>query len=323
MELVFENGQIIAKGQRSNVFSSQNRRTISIMDLYEAEYNEDFKKSIHGGSGADSGVSIKNLVETQVVPDHHLVAVKASSSKTMIATCENRNNIEFIPPDEQSVVAERSIESGFDSYFSTDDTEGSKYLLSSSQDDDSDDARQRRTRKYLEKRKQSTEGYSSSEGTQTRMEINKRFRALQDLLPNPPMGETMLDEAALDEAISYLKNLQNQVQMMTMGNRFVAPLPPVMLPWDPYYSQMGLPMGMGCAPQFLNHPWLRPMHTSWLYTPMENYAPQSVPPSCAAPPDQRSNSTSAPNPDDATTDSRSQGTGTDGEILSGKKPENP
>lgn len=134
MELVFENGQILAKEQRSNVFSTQNRRTISIMDLYEAEYNEDFKKSIHGSSGTNSGGSIKNLVETQVAPNHHLVAVKASSSKKMVATCENRKDIEFIPPDEQSVVAERSIESGFDSYFSTDftkDTEGSTYLLSS------------------------------------------------------------------------------------------------------------------------------------------------------------------------------------------------
>lgn len=107
-----------------------------------------------------------------------------------------------------------------------------------------------------------------------------------------------------------------------MGNIFVTP--PVMLPWDPYYSQIGLPMGMGCAPQFLNHPWLRPMHNSWLYTPMENYAPQCVPPSCAAPPpDQISDSTSAPNSDDATTYSRSQETVTGGANLSGKKPENP
>lgn len=164
MELVFENGQILAKAQRSNVFSLQNQRTKSIVDLYEAEYNEDFKKCIHGGG------SIKNLVETQVVPDHHLVAadetnmldqeidfcesnsikhvdestlvdpVKASSSKRLMADYENRENIEFIPPDAQSVVAERSIESCFDSSSWADftqDTEGSTYLLSSVREIDS------------------------------------------------------------------------------------------------------------------------------------------------------------------------------------------
>lgn len=44
MELVFENGQFLAKSQRSNAFSLQNQRTKSIVDLYEEEYNEDFKQ---------------------------------------------------------------------------------------------------------------------------------------------------------------------------------------------------------------------------------------------------------------------------------------
>lgn len=103
MELVFENGQILAKGQRSNV-SLHNQRTKSIMDLYEAEYNEDFMKSIiHGGGGA-----ITNLGDTQVVPQSH------------------------VAPDEQSVVADRSFKLGFDtsSVGFTEDSEGSMYLSS-------------------------------------------------------------------------------------------------------------------------------------------------------------------------------------------------
>lgn len=121
---------------------------------------------------------------------------------------------------------------------------------------------------------------------------------------------------------------------MTTGNRFVTP--PMMLPLGPYYSQMGLAMGMGMqmgAPQFLpdsanmlsflNHPGLMPMQNSSLFTPMENYSPQSVPPSCAASPNQIPNSTSLPNLDDATTYTRNQGTLADGGILSGKKSEKP
>jgi len=180
MELVFENGQILAKGQRSNV-SLHNQRTKSIMDLYEAEYNEDFMKSIiHGGGGA-----ITNLGDTQVVPQSHVAAahetnmlesnkhvddsetLKASSSKRMMVDYHNRKKIKFIPPDEQSVVADRSFKLGFDtsSVGFTEDSEGSMYL-SSSLDDESDDARPQvpaRTRKALVKRKRNAEAYNSPE----------------------------------------------------------------------------------------------------------------------------------------------------------------
>lgn len=71
MELVFENGQILAKSQRSNGLSLQNQRTKSIVDLYEAEYNEDFKKSVHIH---DVDTSNKNLVDTQVFPEPLVVA---------------------------------------------------------------------------------------------------------------------------------------------------------------------------------------------------------------------------------------------------------
>lgn len=104
MELVFENGQILAKSQRSNGLSLQNQRTKSIVDLYEAEYNEDFKKSVHIH---DVDTSNKNLVDTQVFPEPLVVA-----------------------PDEQSAVAERSVELGYESTDFTEDSEESTYQSS-------------------------------------------------------------------------------------------------------------------------------------------------------------------------------------------------
>ncbi|KAG7566540.1 Helix-loop-helix DNA-binding domain superfamily [Arabidopsis suecica] len=357
MELVFENGQILAKGQRSNV-PLQNQRTKSIMDLYEAEYNEDFMKSIiHGGGGAN-----KNLGDTQVVPQSHVVpahetnmlesnkhvddstlieTLKASSSKRMMVDYDNRKKIKFIPPDEQSVVAKRMVESGFNTSSAgfTEDSEGSMYL-SSSLDDESDDARPQvpaRTRKALVKRKRNAEAYNSPERKQRR-DINKKMRTLQDLLPNSHKDD---NESVLDEAINYMKNLQLQVQMMTMGNTFVTPS--MMLPLGSHYSQMDLAMGMGMQMgaqqflpahvlgaglpgindsadmlRFLNHPGLIQMQKSAPFTPTEDCSPQSVPPSCAAFPNHIPNPTSLSNLDGASTYTRNQGTLTDEGILPGK-----
>ncbi|CAH8368587.1 unnamed protein product [Eruca vesicaria subsp. sativa] len=301
MELVFENGQFLAKSQRSNAFSLQNQRTKLIVDLYEAEYNEDFKKSIHGGD--------EKLVDTQTL--------KATSSKTMVVDYENRKEIEFIPPDEQSVVAERSVELGFDSTDFTEDSGGSTYLSSSL-----DDPRPRvpaRTRKALVKRRRSSELYNSPEKKQ-RNDINKKMRILQNLLPNSNKDD---NESTLDEAINYMTTLQLQLQMMTMGNRFVTPA--MMLPLGPQYSQMGLPtcMQMGVpqfmpAPvlgagnsadmlRFLNHPGLLTMQNSAFFNPNGNYFSQSVPPSCAAFPNQIKKLSNLDN------------ARTDGGIFSGKK----
>ncbi|EFH52246.1 hypothetical protein ARALYDRAFT_348075 [Arabidopsis lyrata subsp. lyrata] len=302
------------------------------MDLYEAEYNEDFMKSIiHGGGGGAN----KNLGDTQVVPQSHVVpphetdmlesnrhvdgstlieTLKASSSKRMMIDYDNRMKIKFIPPDEQSVVAERMVESGFNTSSAgfTEDSEGSMYL-SSSLDDESDDARPQvpaRTRKALKQRR----------------DINKKMRTLQDLLPNSHKDD---NESVLDEAINYMKNLQLQVQMMTMGNTFVTPS--MMLPF--MGMQMGaqqfLPahvLGAGLPGindsadmlRFLNHPGLIQMQKSAPFTPTEDCSPQSVPPSCAAFPNHIPNSTSLSNLDGASPYTRNQGTLTDEGILPGK-----
>lgn len=69
--------------------------------------------------------------------------------------------------------------------------------------------------------------------------INEKMKALQELIPR--CNKT--DKASmLDEAIEYLKSLQLQVQMMSMGCGMV----PMMYPgMQPYMPPMGMGMGMG------------------------------------------------------------------------------
>ncbi|KAK6121055.1 hypothetical protein DH2020_045206 [Rehmannia glutinosa] len=78
--------------------------------------------------------------------------------------------------------------------------------------------------------------------------INEKMRALQELIPNCNKADKA---SMLDDAIEYLKNLQHQVQIMSMGGGFY--MPPMMFPGIqhmypahvPHFSQMGVGMGMG------------------------------------------------------------------------------
>ncbi|KAK6242899.1 hypothetical protein QUC31_009308 [Theobroma cacao] len=79
--------------------------------------------------------------------------------------------------------------------------------------------------------------------------INEKMRALQELIPNC----NKVDKASmLDEAIEYLKTLQLQVQIMSMGAGLY--MPPMMLPTGmqhmhaahmAHFSPMGVGLGMG------------------------------------------------------------------------------
>ncbi|XP_039024450.1 transcription factor PIL1-like [Hibiscus syriacus] len=113
------------------------------------------------------------------------------------------------------------------------------------------------------KGKRKTEVHSLSE-RKRRDTINKKMRALKELIPNC----TRVDKASmLDEAIEYLKTLQLQVQLMSMGNGIY--MPPMMFPspstmqqinaqhlggYSPMAVGMGMrmQMGVGCGapPQF-------------------------------------------------------------------------
>ncbi|KAK3030393.1 hypothetical protein RJ639_038921 [Escallonia herrerae] len=123
------------------------------------------------------------------------------------------------------------------------------------------------------KRSRAAEVHNLSE-RRRRDRINEKMRALQELIPNcnkfkfsklglklttvclfsPPKTPTpKVDKASmLDEAIEYLKTLQLQVQIMSMGAGLY--MPPMMLPAGmqhmhpahlPHFSPMGIGMGMG------------------------------------------------------------------------------
>ncbi|CAF1798640.1 hypothetical protein HID58_057961 [Brassica napus] len=287
MELVCENGQILAKSRKTNNNGYfQNQRRQSILDLYETEYDESFKKNI------------KNLEETQVVP----VSGEQTNNKKRTKPSKNEleralltgnkrfesptlnddslkglKNVEVIkaPPDEQSEAVGRSTKLYFtpSSMLSrrtsrdlsislkkrkcgdNEEEEEETTYLSNSSDDESDDAKTRvpaRTRKTMAKRKRSTEVHRLSE-RKRRHEISKKMHALQDLLPNCYKDDKV---SLLDEAIKCMRTLQLQVQMMSMGNGLIQPS--VMLPMG-NYSPMGLGMHMGAAATTPSLPQFMPM----------------------------------------------------------------
>ncbi|XP_030529529.2 transcription factor PIF3-like isoform X2 [Rhodamnia argentea] len=91
------------------------------------------------------------------------------------------------------------------------------------------------------KRSRAAEVHNLSE-RRRRDRINEKMRALQELIPNC----NKVDKASmLDEAIEYLKTLQLQVQMMSMGAGMY--MPPVMVPTGLHPAQMPLypPFGIG------------------------------------------------------------------------------
>ncbi|XP_057539702.1 transcription factor PIF3-like isoform X2 [Amaranthus tricolor] len=98
------------------------------------------------------------------------------------------------------------------------------------------------------KRSRAAEVHNLSE-RRRRDRINEKMRALQELIPNCNKADKA---SMLDEAIEYLKTLQLQVQILSMGpGLYMQPMmfPPGMQPIHgahmPHFSPMGLGMGMG------------------------------------------------------------------------------
>ncbi|KAK4281372.1 hypothetical protein QN277_012875 [Acacia crassicarpa] len=88
------------------------------------------------------------------------------------------------------------------------------------------------------KRSRAAEVHNLSE-RRRRDRINEKMRALQELIPRCNKSDKA---SMLDEAIEYLKSLQLQVQMMSMGCGMV----PMMFPGiQQYMPTMGMGMGMG------------------------------------------------------------------------------
>ncbi|CAK9140822.1 unnamed protein product [Ilex paraguariensis] len=88
------------------------------------------------------------------------------------------------------------------------------------------------------KRSRAAEVHNLSE-RRRRDRINEKMRALQELIPRCNKSDKA---SMLDEAIEYLKSLQLQVQMMSMGCSMV----PMIFPGiQQYMPPMGMGMGMG------------------------------------------------------------------------------
>ncbi|KAL8143805.1 hypothetical protein V2J09_016837 [Rumex salicifolius] len=111
------------------------------------------------------------------------------------------------------------------------------------------------------KRSRAAEVHNLSE-RKRRDRINEKMKALQELIPRC----SKTDKASmLDEAIKYLKLLQMQVQMMSMGYYGMVPM---MFPGVQQYMQMppmGMGMGMGTG---MNRPMMPFLTGSSMSTPV-------------------------------------------------------
>ncbi|KAG6644855.1 transcription factor PIF3-like isoform X1 [Carya illinoinensis] len=109
------------------------------------------------------------------------------------------------------------------------------------------------------KRSRTTEVHSLSE-KRHREKVKEKMRVLKGLIPNCDKVDKV---SMLDEAIEYLKTLQLQLQIMSMGNNGAYHVPSTMLPAGmqhfmnavphlTYFSPMGagMYMGMGCSPLY-------------------------------------------------------------------------
>ncbi|KAI3678740.1 hypothetical protein L6452_38043 [Arctium lappa] len=91
------------------------------------------------------------------------------------------------------------------------------------------------------KRSRAAEVHNLSE-RRRRDRINEKMKALQELIPRCNKSDKA---SMLDEAIEYLKSLQMQVQMMSMGYSMVPMMLPGVQRYMPPMAAMGMGMGMG------------------------------------------------------------------------------
>ncbi|XP_057507849.1 transcription factor PIF1-like isoform X2 [Actinidia eriantha] len=128
----------------------------------------------------------------------------------------------------------------------TDDTE----CQSEDVEFESPDAKKQVRGSTSTKRSRAAEVHNLSE-RRRRDRINEKMRALQELIPRCNKSDKA---SMLDEAIEYLKSLQLQVQMMSMGCSMV----PMMFPGvQQYMPQMGMGMGMGMGMEMgMNRPMM-------------------------------------------------------------------
>ncbi|KAI3806123.1 hypothetical protein L1987_22015 [Smallanthus sonchifolius] len=103
------------------------------------------------------------------------------------------------------------------------------------------DAKKQKRGSTSAKRTRAAEVHNLSE-RRRRDRINEKMKALQELIPRCNKSDKA---SMLDEAIEYLKSLQMQVQMMSMGYNMVPMMFPGVQRYMPTMAPMGMGMGMG------------------------------------------------------------------------------
>lgn len=121
------------------------------------------------------------------------------------------------------------------------------------------------------KRSRAAEVHNLSE-RRRRDRINEKMKALQELIPRCNKSDKA---SMLDEAIEYLKSLQMQVQMMSMGCGMVPMMYPGMQ--QQYMPPMGLGMGMDMGMSRPMMPFPSNIPCSNLNTPAVAAGPQFAP----------------------------------------------
>ncbi|CAM8922955.1 unnamed protein product [Rhodiola kirilowii] len=130
------------------------------------------------------------------------------------------------------------------------------------------------------KRSRAAEVHNLSE-RRRRDRINEKMRALQELIPHC----NKVDKASmLDEAIEYLKTLQLQVQMMSMGSGLC--MPPMMFTHAAHMSRfspmsVGIGMGMGMGMGFPITPVPAPLPNLPMFS-FQGQGHVAMPMSCAS-----------------------------------------
>ncbi|XP_039025093.1 transcription factor APG-like [Hibiscus syriacus] len=198
-ELVRENGQILIRGLSSKKPGKKNitclqtgHQELRLHELYEDGYDKQVV--------AANKFNVPQLEEEEeIVPQQTM-----NNDRKVPQSCYKQQSKEKIKSriDEESEKVRKSLEKEWvpDEQSEAAPSKGST-------------------------RKRKPESHSLSE-RRRREKINKKMRALQELIPNC----NKMDKASvLDEAIEYLKTLQLQVQMMSMGSSGVY-MPPMMLP---------------------------------------------------------------------------------------------
>ncbi|XP_078169353.1 transcription factor PIF1-like isoform X2 [Carex rostrata] len=175
-----------------------------------------FKERLASGAKASTSTINRNATEKSFIRANEKESSIIRHEPVLAASsvCSVVNN-EAIGSSEPKHAGKRKIREGDES-------------SSNSEDMDDESAGEKRVaigRGASAKKSRAAEVHNMSE-RRRRERINEKMKALQELIPNCSKADKA---SMLDDAIEYLKTLQLQVQMMSMGNGMFMP-PPVMIP---------------------------------------------------------------------------------------------